>query len=606
MSKKLILWVCLVLTLGLITGTVVAEQVAYYPLDEGTGTVATDASGNGHHGTLRGSPAWVAGKNGQALEFPGTSGNNVDLGTWDPSDGTDQLSFAFWVRWNGQTGEWQGMISKRNSWNPAPIGEMRWFFEINANTSTLWFGRRNDGGPGGIGNPPLPEGEWQHLAITCDGATAIMYRDGVQANSGDFTLGSMTDAGLSIGSGYAGGGGPFNGTIDDVRLYNHALSADEVQDAMFGQVLQAYGPEPADGAMHEGTWANLSWTAGNTAASHDVYFGDNFADVNAGAEGTFQGSQTDTFLIVGFVGFAFPGGLAPGTTYYWRVDEVEADGTTIHKGNVWSLTVPPKIAFNPSPATGAKFIETDVTLRWDAGFGTIVHTVYFGDNPDDVAAGAPDTAKGAVGGTSYATGALELDKTYYWRVDEFDGTDTHAGEVWSFSTPQPGGGVRADYYTGMNFETHVLTRTDPQIDFNWGDGAPDDAVGPDQFSVRWTGQLEAAFTETYTFYARSDDGVRLWIEGQQLVDSWVNRSPAEDKGTIDLIAGQIYSVVMEYYDDDSGAVAELRWSSPRTPKQLIPQGALSLPVKASSARVILPLRTKSISAPTPMASATPI
>ncbi|MHC4569313.1 MAG: PA14 domain-containing protein, partial [Planctomycetota bacterium] len=81
----------------------------------------------------------------------------------------------------------------------------------------------------------------------------------------------------------------------------------------------------------------------------------------------------------------------------------------------------------------------------------------------------------------------------------------------------------------------------------------------------------------------SDDGVRLWIEGQQLVDSWVNRSPAEDKGTIDLIAGQIYSVVMEYYDDDSGAVAELRWSSPRTPKQLIPQGALSLPVKASSA-----------------------
>ncbi|MHC4230238.1 MAG: PA14 domain-containing protein, partial [Planctomycetota bacterium] len=136
---------------------------------------------------------------------------------------------------------------------------------------------------------------------------------------------------------------------------------------------------------------------------------------------------------------------------------------------------------------------------------------------------------------------------------------------------------------GTNFETHVLTRTDPQINFNWSDGAPDDAVGADQFSVRWTGQVEAAFTETYTFYAKSDDGVRLWIEGQQLVDSWVNRSPSEDKGTIDLIAGQLYSVVMEYYDDDSGAVAELRWSSPRTPKQLIPQAALSLPVKASSA-----------------------
>ncbi|MHC4298421.1 MAG: PA14 domain-containing protein, partial [Planctomycetota bacterium] len=414
-------------------------------------------------------------------------------------------------------------------------------------------------------------------------ATAVLYRDGVQTNSGGFTLGSKTDAGLQIASGYVGGGGPFNGAVDDVRLYNHAITADEVQDAMYGQVLQAYGPQPADGAMHESTWANISWTPGNTAASHDVYFGDNFDDVNAGAESTFQGNQTTTFVVVGFPGFAFPSGLVPGTTYYWRVDEVEADGTTTHIGNVWSFTVPPKIAYNPSPATGAKFIDLDTTLSWEAGFGTIIHNVYFGENPDDVAAGTPDTTRGPVGGTSYSAAALELDKTYYWRVDEFDGANTHTGDVWSFSTSRPGGGVRADYYTGTNFENHILTRTDPQIDFNWSDGAPDDAVGADKFSVRWTGQLEAAFTETYTFYAKTDDGVRLWVEGQLLVDKWTNRSPTEDKGTIDLIAGQIYSVVMEYYDDESGAVAELRWSSPRTPKQLIPQGALSLPVKASSA-----------------------
>ena len=581
MSKRLICLAWLVLVLGLVAAPAVADLVAYYPLDEGSGTIATDASGNGHDGAVKGGPAWIAGKSGKALEFTGASGGHVDLGTWDPSDGTGQLSFTLWVKWNGLSGEWQGIISKRNAWDPPPVGEMMWFMELNADTGNLWFGRREGGGVGS--SQTLPEGEWQHLAISCDGTTATLYRDGEQVNSGGFTLGSMTDAGLQFGSGYINGVGPFNGAIDDVRVYNHALTADEVQDAMFGQVLQAYGPTPSDGAMHESTWANLSWTPGNSAASHDVYFGDNLDDVNAGAEGTFQANQTGTFLIVGFPGFAFPDGLAPGTTYYWRIDEVEADGTTIHKGNVWSLSVPPKIAYDPVPPTGAKFMDPDVILGWEAGFGTIIHNVYFGDNPDDVAAGTPETSRGPVGSTSYVPGTLDLDKTYYWRIDEFDGAGTHKGDVWTFVTSRPGGGVRADYYQGMNFETQVVSRTDAQINFNWGDGAPDDAVGADQFSVRWTGQLEAAFTETYTFYARSDDGVRLWIEGRPLVDSWVNRSPAEDKGTIDLIAGQFYSVVMEYYDDDSGAVAELRWSSPRTPKQLIPQGALSLPVKASNA-----------------------
>ncbi|MFH1719871.1 MAG: carbohydrate binding domain-containing protein, partial [Planctomycetota bacterium] len=79
-----------------------------------------------------------------------------------------------------------------------------------------------------------------------------------------------------------------------------------------------------------------------------------------------------------------------------------------------------------------------------------------------------------------------------------------------------------------------------------------------------------------------DDGVRLWVDGELLVDNWVDRGAAEDWGTIDLIAGNTYSLVMEYYENTGGATAELRWSSPRTPKALVPQAALSLPVKASS------------------------
>ncbi|MEA3225887.1 MAG: PA14 domain-containing protein, partial [Planctomycetota bacterium] len=117
------------------------------------------------------------------------------------------------------------------------------------------------------------------------------------------------------------------------------------------------------------------------------------------------------------------------------------------------------------------------------------------------------------------------------------------------------------------------------INFNWS-GAPDPALSEDNFSVRWSGEIEAAFTETYTFYTNSDDGVRLWIDGIQLVNNWTDHGNTENSGNMDLVAGQIYSVQMEHYDSSGGAVAELRWSSPRTPKQLIPQAALSLPVRA--------------------------
>ncbi|MBL7145414.1 MAG: hypothetical protein ISS76_14360 [Phycisphaerae bacterium] len=579
MFGKLMYFISFILVFGLCTGTVVAELVAYYPLNEGSGSTTVDASGNGHEGTINGGPEWITGKFGKALEFSGASGGHVNLGTWDPSEGTNQLSFGLWVKWNGLSGEWQGLISKRDAWDPAPIGEMMWFLEANQTTGIMWFGRREGGGVGGT-SETLPVGEWQHIAVTCDGTTATFYRDGVQVNSGGFTLGSKTDAGLQIGSGYRGGVGPFNGAVDDVRIYNHALSAEEIQDAMMGAMLRAYGPIPADGSIHEDTWVSMSWTQGTSAASHDVYFGDNFDDVNNSAESTFQGNQATTFLVVGFPGFAFPDGLVNGTTYYWRIDEVEANGATVHKGDVWSFTVPPKIAYTPNPPNGAKFVDPNTNLSWDAGFGTKVHYVYFGDNYDDV----NNAAGGLPGGTkTFTPGTLELDKIYYWRVDEFDGLQTYKGDIWSFRVAKVGGGVRADYYKGMNFEELVLNRVDPQIDFNWSSGAPDESVGEDGFSVRWSGQVEAAFTETYTFYTRTDEGVRFWVEGRQLVDNWVDRSPIEDKAAINLIAGQIYGIVMEYYENEGGAVAELRWSSQRTPKQIIPQAALSLPVMASGA-----------------------
>ncbi|MBW7988615.1 MAG: hypothetical protein FVQ84_01130 [Planctomycetes bacterium] len=217
----------------------------------------------------------------------------------------------------------------------------------------------------------------------------------------------------------------------DIRDRGGANSMQISEVELFGISFTAYGPTPADGSYHEDTWASLSWTLGDTAVSHDVYFGDNFDDVDAGAEGTFHGNQVAPSFVVGFPGFPFPDGLVPGATYYWRIDEIEADGTTVHKGIIWSFMIPPKTAYLPDPADTAESVELDATLGWTPGFSAKLHTVYFGDNFDDVSNAAGSLPQGAA---TFNPGPLELAKTYYWRVDEFDPPATHKGNVWSFFT----------------------------------------------------------------------------------------------------------------------------------------------------------------------------
>ncbi|MEA3227257.1 MAG: hypothetical protein U9Q07_15010, partial [Planctomycetota bacterium] len=195
----------------------------------------------------------------------------------------------------------------------------------------------------------------------------------------------------------------------------------------------AYGPKPADGSLYPNTWANLAWRAGLFAVSHDVYVGDNFDNVNDGTGETFIGNQADTSLVLGFPGFPLPDGLVPGTTYYWRVDEVnDADPNSPWKGDIWSFSVPPKTAYNPDPADGAEFVDPNATFSWTGGYGAKLHTVYMGasfDEVNDAASGVP------LGTASYSPGTLDSEKVYYWRVDEFDAIETYKGDVWSFTTP---------------------------------------------------------------------------------------------------------------------------------------------------------------------------
>ncbi|MBA3329920.1 MAG: Ig-like domain-containing protein, partial [Actinobacteria bacterium] len=137
------------------------------------------------------------------------------------------------------------------------------------------------------------------------------------------------------------------------------------------------------------------------------------------------------------------------------------------------------------------------------------------------------------------------------------------------------GGLTGDYYDNQDFSNLKLTRVDPTVNFNWGSGSPDASIGGDSFSVRWTGQVKADFTQTYTFYTTSNDGVRLWVDNKLLIDNWSDHAATENSGTVALQAGQWYPLKLEYYEGNGQSVISLSYSSPSTPKAIIPSDHLA-------------------------------
>ncbi|MFK8185844.1 MAG: PA14 domain-containing protein [Phormidesmis sp.] len=142
------------------------------------------------------------------------------------------------------------------------------------------------------------------------------------------------------------------------------------------------------------------------------------------------------------------------------------------------------------------------------------------------------------------------------------------------SSRNSGNGLLAQYYNNINFTDQVLSRVDATVNFDWGQGSPNSAIGADTFSVRWVGEVESLFTERYTFYTTSDDGVRLWVNGQLLIDGFRDQAPTEYSGAINLVAGQKYDIRLDYYENTEGAVAQLMWSSASQAKEIIPQSQL--------------------------------
>lgn len=289
-------------------------------------------------------------------------------------------------------------------------------------------------------------------------------------------------------------------------------------------VRNALNPIPADGAVYRDVWISLGWTPGQGAVTHDIYLGESFADVNDGVGGTFRAnSPSPSFLAgLGLPGDPYPDGLVPGTTYYWRIDEVEADGVTKHKGLVWSFFIPPRKAYKPSPAGGAKYLNPDVKLSWSPGLAVKIHYVYFGDKFDDVnnAAGAA----GQVATTYTPAGPLANSKTYYWRVDEFDGAAVHKGDVWSFRTIVNIPITDPTLVGWWKFETGDTTLLD------WsGHGNHGAIVG----NVQW---VPTVFNLGLEFLGDNEGYVELppglVAEDKGSIVMWVNTNQTDDEGML--------------------------------------------------------------------------
>ncbi len=406
------------------------NTLAYWRIDEGSGDFVEDSSANGNHGTVE-NATWTedAMTGGAALEFNGQDARVAVADSPSLHPATGNITIGAWIK----------VFSDPTGWSNAGSivhkqGAYQW--AVNAN-GALWlgvWGARLES----IGTYNFADhvDEWHHVAVAYDNGAqhAWIYVDGelnIDGAIGD----SIAQTSDGIWLGYKQDGGTyFHGIIDEVRVSDVVRTQDEIITSMAGTAgfPQARLPEPEDGALYENTWANLSWRAGDFAVSHDVYIGTSFDDVNEGAADTFQGNQGAPTLVVGFAGFPIPDGLVPGTTYYWRIDEVnEADPNSPWKGDVWSFTVPPKTAYKPSPGDALTYVDPNTTLNWSPGFGAKLHSVYFGDDSEEVA-----NATGAVpqAEITFSPGPLEIEKTYYWRVDEFDGTETHTGDVWSFTT----------------------------------------------------------------------------------------------------------------------------------------------------------------------------
>ena len=333
MCKKLSVLASLVLVLSLAVRTQ-ADLVGYWAFDEGLGSIAHDSSGNGLDGTLNGDPQWVAGQIGGALEFNGN--DFVEIPHSPLLSITDQITVAAWTYMSANASGEMAIVSK-GGWaaNDLP-------YELTEEAGAIIYWQfYDDEGRDTCAPTSPPVDDWHHIAGTYDGQIFKCYIDGELADEWAYA-GTMPENTASVTIGKRSRGGTFfNGLIDEVAIYNHALTGREIVSIMAGldDPAQAANLSPAADSDDVARDVILDWESGVFSVGHDVYFGTVWADVNEASTGNPLGvllgqGLADSSIDVGRLEFS--------QTYFWRVDEVNgAPDFAVFKGKVWSFEVEP-------------------------------------------------------------------------------------------------------------------------------------------------------------------------------------------------------------------------------------------------------------------------
>jgi chitodextrinase len=314
-------------------------------------------------------------------------------------------------------------------------------------------------------------------------------------------------------------------------------------------------------------------------------------------------------------------GLAAGTSYTYAITAVDAAGNV---GPAKTATVTTPAAAPPAGSgwagayfanttlSGAAISRADPTINFSWGTGSPIS----GIGVDNFSARWTGQVTAAKTGTytfyTQADGGVRLyindklvinhwtadanNQTTTWgltagsplniRLEYFDTTGTATAQLlWSGPSvakavvpssvmKSASAGLTATYFTGTGLTTAAVVRLDDTLNFSWGTGSPDSRVPVDNFSARWTGKIKPTTTTTYTFYTDVGGGVRLWVNGQELVNNWTLHSLATNTGKIALTAGTSYDIKVEYQVGTQSAVAKLSWSTSSAAKAIIPQSVL--------------------------------
>ncbi len=216
-------------------------------------------------------------------------------------------------------------------------------------------------------------------------------------------------------------------------------------------------------------------------------------------------------------------------------------------------------------------ISYEAALNWNASYdnvGISGYKIYRNGNQVGT----------VTSGTSYRDTGLAAGTVYTYFVVAYDAAGNYSNHSSTAIVTTPatdaynnGNGLKGEYYNNKNLTDLKLSRIDNTINDYWYNDSPDSRIDTETFSIRWIGQLEPLYSETYTFYTTSDDGVRLWVNGKKIIDNWTDHSATENSGKITLTAGQKYNIKLEYYNNSGEGEIKLEWSSTRQAKEIVPE-----------------------------------